>query len=169
MDRNARLKYQREYRRKHRVHLNALGRAWYKKHARQYQKKHRDYYWSHSLEHNARSRANYCKNPARYHQRTKQYWKRHPLESRLFIVLTAIRQRCNNSLCKAYRYYGRKGVQCSLTLQDMVALWKRDKAHKLRDPSIDRIDNDGDYVLSNARFIERSDNTRKSWRERLRH
>ena len=47
-----------------------------------------------------------------------------------------------------------------MTKDDFKFIWFRDKAHGMKQPSIDRIDNDGNYELSNCRFIEHRENAR---------
>ena len=72
-----------------------------------------------------------------------------------------IKQRCNNPKCKDYPRYGGRGIKCYLTREDMEALWDRDKGHLIKKPTIDREDNDGNYTLSNCRFIETGLNSSK--------
>lgn len=48
-----------------------------------------------------------------------------------------------------------------LTMEDVRFMWFRDKAYKMDKPSIDRIDNNGDYALVNCQFIEHRVNAGK--------
>lgn len=62
--------------------------------------------------------------------------------------------------CRKGRYADR-GIKNFLELVDVEYLWVRDRAYRLRQPSIDRIDNDGHYTLNNCQFIEKGENSRK--------
>jgi hypothetical protein len=90
-------------------------------------------------------------------QRLKR--KRNSDSKHLRRVLSGIRSRCAD---KRNPYYGARGIACRLTLADLRLLWQRDNASSMDRPSVDRIDNDGDYVLSNCRIIEQSLNGRLS-------
>ena len=58
--------------------------------------------------------------------------------------------------CKGvYAKYGRK---FNMTIDDFKELWFRDKAYLMTQPSIDRIDTNGDYIKSNCRYMETDDN-----------
>ena len=67
-------------------------------------------------------------------------------------------QRCTNPKHRSFYRYGGRGIKFYLTMEDLETLWYRDGAWKLNKPSLDRIDNDGDYKFSNCRFIELRDN-----------
>lgn len=77
--------------------------------------------------------------------------------------LTSCRARCYNHRVVNYKYYGGKGIKCSLTLSDIKYLWDRDNAYLLNRPSIDRLDSQGHYELGNCRFIEVAENSRRRW------
>jgi len=70
------------------------------------------------------------------------------------------KQRCYNKKDCKYKYYGGRGIKVLLSNEEVEFIWNRDKAHLLKDPTIDRIDSNGNYEISNCRFIERSENTR---------
>ena len=63
-------------------------------------------------------------------------------------------QRCGNPKHDSYKCYGGKGIKVLMSKEDLLFLWKRDKADKLLNPSIDRINSNGHYEVSNCRFIE---------------
>jgi hypothetical protein len=67
--------------------------------------------------------------------------------------------RCRNKNHRKYKYYGGKGILLLMTADDFKTLWLRDKAYTLKRPSIDRVDSDKNYEISNCRFIELEKNT----------
>ena len=76
-------------------------------------------------------------------------------------ILESIKQRCNNLKNKRYKSYGGRGIKCLITEKELKFLWFRDKAYLLKHPSIDRINNDGNYCIDNCKFIEFSHNSAK--------
>ena len=73
-----------------------------------------------------------------------------------------IKQRCNNPNNPSYKYYGGRKIGFLITQEDIIRLWFRDNASSMKRPSIDRIDNNGHYTYQNCRFIELSNNIKKS-------
>jgi len=69
--------------------------------------------------------------------------------------------RCTNPSNPSYKYYGGRGIKFFITKNEIHFLWIRDEAWKMKQPSIDRINTDGHYEISNCRFIEMSDNIAK--------
>jgi len=91
----------------------------------------------------------------------KRWRQKYDLDYRLSAVLKTIIQRCNDSRHATYKFYGGKGVQNFLTLNDLKTLWVRDNANKMNRPSIDRVDSDLHYTFTNCRFIEHAENIRR--------
>lgn len=73
-----------------------------------------------------------------------------------------VKDRCENPRNGGYRYYGMRGIKCFLSAKEIESIWIRDSAHLLRRPTLDRIDNDGNYTPENCRFIELADNVRRA-------
>ena len=69
------------------------------------------------------------------------------------------KNRCNNPNVIRYPHYGGRGIKFYLTNEEGEYLWKRDKAHLLKCPSINRKENDGDYTVDNCEFIEKGLNS----------
>ena len=89
--------------------------------------------------------------------------KKHP--TKWAVVRGSAMSRCTNPKQPAYRWYGKRGIKCLISSEEIRELWFRDKAYLMKHPSIDRIDSDGNYEISNCRFIEKSENIRKASRE----
>lgn len=77
-------------------------------------------------------------------------------------TLSDIRKRCENKNCKRYKDYGGRGIKCLITSKELKELWFRDKAYLMKKPSIDRIDNDGNYCFDNCQYIELKINSGKN-------
>lgn len=72
------------------------------------------------------------------------------------------RQRCIKPKHPDYKYYGARGIKFYLTKEEVKGLWLKDKVYLMKQPSLDRIDNDGNYTYLNCQFIEMVDNRKKS-------
>lgn len=83
------------------------------------------------------------------------------VDYRLKAILGTIKHRCESPKFIGWRWYGAKGVKNFLTLDDLKAVWKRDNAAAMCKPSIDRINHNGHYELSNVRFLELAENVRR--------
>jgi hypothetical protein len=92
-----------------------------------------------------------------------QYWHyKHPWYKRWELIYS----RCHDSKHPSYQWYGKKGIKCLISRDDLKYLWFRDKAYKLKSPTVDRINSRQHYMLKNCRFIERSLNSKLSHKGR---
>lgn len=73
--------------------------------------------------------------------------------------LEMAKARCTNPNNNRYHRYGGRGIVVDITFIGMGLLWYRDKAYLMECPTIDRIDKDKNYTMTNCRFIERSENS----------
>lgn len=70
------------------------------------------------------------------------------------------RRRCGDRKSKWWPYYGAKGITVEITAKQLEPIWRRDNAHLLKRPSLDRIDTNKSYTIDNVRIIEFNSNAR---------
>ena len=75
----------------------------------------------------------------------------------LYYIWHSMRQRCNDPSCKAYKYYGARGIKVCKRWDDFTNFLADlgDRPHP--DLSLDRIDNNGHYKPSNVRWSTRKE------------
>lgn len=88
------------------------------------------------------------------------------INKKIIVTWSNIWGRCNYPGTSKYEYYGGKGIKCLLTIEDLIYLWKRDKADEMKSPSIDRLDSNGHYSIENCRFIEFKENIKSRYYKR---
>ncbi len=98
----------------------------------------------------------YNENKEKILKRQKEYKEKYPEK----IILNQINQRCNNR-----KTYIEKDIENHLTEKDVKFLMKRDNYYSLKNPSIDRKNNNENYILENCKFIELIENSCKDKRK----
>lgn len=78
--------------------------------------------------------------------------------NKLIHLLKDIRNRCNQVSDSIYKYYGGRGIECRITIDELKFLWFRDRAFEMKKPSISRKNHDDHYTLENCKFEELSKN-----------
>ena len=70
--------------------------------------------------------------------------------------------RCRLRQARRLRYKQLRyiGIKMLMTRDDLKNLWIRDNAALMENPSIDRIDPNGDYSVDNCRYVEMIENRR---------
>ncbi len=144
-------RYKNRYRTKCKDCMQEKGKKYYNKNIEYFSKIHAEYHKKNKLKRNAEGKKFYIE------QKNKMPW---------LYTLKAIKSRCYNKNRVSYKYYGGRGIECRITVDELKELWFRDKAYKMKRPSIDRIDNDGHYEYNNCRYIEQSENSKKSNRKK---
>jgi len=80
---------------------------------------------------------------------------------RIVNVWHNIKSRCRNPKDPKFKHYGGRGILVKMKKLDLVYLWERDAADYMKQPSIDRINADAHYEISNSRFIEMEENRKR--------
>lgn len=71
-----------------------------------------------------------------------------------------IKQRCNNSKCTKYKYYGGRGIKCLFeSSQEFVDYVINELKIDPRGFVIHRVDNNRHYELGNIKFLTKSEHT----------
>jgi len=186
----------REYNKRHylenKKRINARHRAWYHENRDERRRQGREYYLEnlaaikekrdskkdqigeYQKKYYLRNRAKklaYAKkyaleNGDKIIQRGKRYYIHQRQVAPWLFSYNRAYNRCNNQNDDSYKWYGGRGIKINITRDELSWLWMRDGACTLNKPSLDRIDPDGDYELSNCRFIELSENVKRSWERR---
>jgi hypothetical protein len=86
------------------------------------------------------------------------YYDKFPWRKTFYVI----KDRCTRKKNSHYKNYGERGIKCLITSEEIKKLWFRDKAYLMKHPTIDRIDNDGNYTLENCQWLENEENIRKS-------
>lgn len=137
----------------------------YKIYQKQYRENHKEYFKEYQKEYQRKNKQILKKKQKRYRLKNKEKIKINRKEwvknHKYYQHYHGAKKRCNNINNKDYKNYGGRGIRFLMTLTDFKYLWYRDKAYNMKQASIDRIDNNGNYELSNCKFIEFTENNRK--------
>lgn len=83
--------------------------------------------------------------------------------TKLYKIYATIKQRCYNPNARAYRWYGKKGIQmCKEWYDDFSKFeaWAMRNGYK-EGLSIDRLDSNKDYMPSNCEWVTLSENAKR--------
>jgi len=75
-------------------------------------------------------------------------------------MLSRAKHRCSKYNTTNYHRYGGRGIKCFINSDEIKKLWFKYNAFKMKEPSLDRINNNKNYTLENCRIIERKENCR---------
>ena len=79
-------------------------------------------------------------------------------------IWMGINKRCENPKDGAFKYYGGRGIKSCVTSRRFIT-WYLEQISKRavwQIPSLDRINNDGNYCYCNIQLLEQSENSQKS-------
>ena len=87
-------------------------------------------------------------------------------KTRLYQILSGMKQRCNNPSNQHYRWYGEKGIKVCEEWSgkdgvQMFISWSLENGYN-DDLTIDRIDSSKDYCPENCRWVSRSFNSQST-------
>jgi len=127
---------------------------------------------------NDNQKKRYRENKEYYKECNKRWWADHPeylkqwrgdnSRGKLYMILSGMKDRCNNSNRWCYKYYGAKGIKvCDEWLNDFVVFrdWALSNGYE-EGLTIDRKDPDGNYCPENCQWITQSENSKRMLRKR---
>lgn len=90
--------------------------------------------------------------------------KHRQANTRLYKLFLDMKKRCYNPKCKAYKWYGKRGIAvCDEWLHDFMAFYNWSMNNGYNDSlTIDRIDVNGNYEPSNCRWVDMKIQNRNS-------
>jgi len=94
-----------------------------------------------------------CINIYQTKRRRKYPWESH---------YHSAKNRCTNHNSPKYARYGGRGIKFLLTMPEVKEIWEKCNANLMKNPSIDRVDNDGNYEKDNCQFLEMGEHSTKS-------
>jgi len=94
-----------------------------------------------------------------YKKHRQKYYNKLKSQTPWVLTYFAISTRCRNKMPNCTHF--ERGIKCLITKDELKSLWFRDKAYELKKPSIDRINEEGNYAYDNCQYIEMSENSRK--------
>ena len=77
-----------------------------------------------------------------------------------------MKQRCFNSRCAAYKYYGARGITVCKEWIESFDTFLKDMGFRPEGLSIERIDNDGNYEPSNCKWATTAEQNRNQQKHR---
>jgi hypothetical protein len=94
--------------------------------------------------------------PHAYHSRTKHGM----VEAKIYKVWSAMKDRCTNSACPHFANYGGRGIKLCGKWMTFSGFWEDVQDRYVEGLELDRIDNSGNYELSNIQWVSHSANNR---------
>ena len=117
----------------------------------------RKYDETHRIQSRKKAQQWYKQNKKRVQYLQRRWHKRHPWWKSYSLA----KQRCTDPKVNKFEYYGGKGIKFLLSIEDVIFLWNRDSAASMKNPTIDRIHSEDNYILRNCQFLEFNENRRK--------
>lgn len=101
-----------------------------------------------------------CSPKCGWEHKAKHGHSQHKTLSRTYISWRDMKRRCLRSSCAEWKHYGGRGIALDPRWWEFKNFLEDMGEKPGKEYSIERIDNDGDYELSNCEWIKRADQSR---------